>query len=42
MSRINAIDAKKKRLRHRLENEAKKTSKDIEFYRYLKLIDIFE
>ena len=33
---------KKKKLRRRLESEAKKINKDIEFYRYLKLIRIFE
>ena len=33
---------KKKKLCHRLENEAKKTNKDVEFYRYLRLINIFE
>ena len=33
---------KKKKLRRRFESEAKKTSRDIEFYRYLKLIDTFE
>ena len=32
----------KKRLRRHFENEAKKINKNIEFYRYLKLIDIFE
>ena len=42
MSRVNAIDAKKKKFRHRFENEVKKTSKNVEFYRYLKLINIFE
>ena len=33
---------KKKKLRHRLKNEAKKTNKDVKFYNYLKLISIFE
>ena len=42
MSRINAIDAKKEKFRRRFESEAKKTNKDVEFYRYLKLIKIFK
>ena len=42
MNRVNAIDAKKKKFRRRLKSEAKKTNKNIEFYRYSKLIDIFK
>ena len=33
---------KKKKLRRRLKNKAKKLSKNIKFYRYSKLIDIFK
>ena len=33
---------KKKKFRRRLESEAKKISKNIEFYRYSKLIKIFK
>ena len=33
---------KKKKFRHRFKNEIKKTSKNVKFYRYLKLINIFE
>ena len=33
---------KKKKFYHRLESEAKKINKDVEFYHYLKLINIFE
>ena len=33
---------KKKKLRHHFKNEAKKINKDVKFYRYLKLINIFE
>ena len=33
---------KKKKFRRRFENEVKKTSKNIVFYRYLKSIDIFK
>ena len=33
---------KKKKFRRYFKSEAKKTNKDVEFYRYLKLINIFE
>ena len=33
---------KKKKFRRRFENETKKTNKDVEFYRYSRLINIFE
>ena len=36
------IDAKKKKFYYCFKNEAKKTNKNIEFYCYLKLINIFE
>ena len=42
MSRVNAINVKKKKLRRRFENEIKKISKNVEFYRYSKLIRIFK
>ena len=33
---------KKKKFRHRLENEIKKTNKNVEFYYYSRLINIFK
>ena len=33
---------KKKKFRHRFENEIKKINKNVKFYYYLKLINIFE
>ena len=33
---------KKKKFRRRLKNEIKKINKDVEFYRYSKLINIFK
>ena len=33
---------KKKKFRRRLESEIKKTNKNVKFYHYLKLINIFK
>ena len=42
MNCINAINAKEKKFCRRLENEAKKTNKNVKFYYYLKLIKTFK
>ena len=41
MNRVNTIDAKKK-LRRRFKSETKKINKNVKFYYYLKLINIFK